>query len=992
MPALSCTLWPPAGWSAAAILLLFGLALTARPATGTESPANADEPHAFPLLEKALPLLEDRYLHPEAANPTAMLRAAIQRTEKLSPQLLVLENQERFLDLHPGDKQLRIATDAEDFEDLAVGIREAVEFLIDKNDETLNADSLEIAALRGSLKTIDRHSRLYSGEALDEFNTRFQGTLVGIGARIGRRGGKLRVVEPFAEAPAGRAGLRVGDVISHVDGVSTAAMTVEEAVERIRGPEGLPVILTIVRTGEVGPRIFVIVREKVSIPTVDSEMLPEGIGLIRIDHFSQKTSREFVRHADKLRASPGFRGLVLDLRGNSGGSMRHAARIVNYFIPSGTLVRTEGRDGVPVPRLTPKIDAETKRFHFNGPVAVLVDGATASGAEIVAGGLKFLGRSLTIGTQTFGKGTVQKLYPLRKGDDAVTLKLTVARYMLPGDAFINSVGVTPDVRVAEVLLDPDEPTLPDHYHEPEAATRSHPHAEGLDARRNPGGGVPASRLGLNAAPSQALWYPRVLEHWGPPGRAPDPPPEQEAGDEFLQGEVPTDVDGKPLGQGELDPGWQPTEQGPPGWSLLPGDAGEPLFNDVGLRIAYESLLEAEASDRRDDLLKRSEPIVRDWQEGQGLRMQTAMALRQLHWAADPAPRWLARSPNRLDEVEAQMLAAPPAILARLHLPAPIEAGTDIEIHLEVKNTSDKRVEHLRAQVASSTGILDGASFLIGDLEPGETGTWAIPVLIPESIPTRLDRYRLYLFDDRGPLGGPVSGTTATQGGARPELALAVQSKALQHDDGSAGVEARIKIRNDGEGAAGEVRVRFGDPGSDAVERLEQWKTLPSLAPGESEEVVLNLRVRAGKEPGSIRVRARDRRTGVATTLSVDLPLEGESLSTGWRHPPKVSLRSPRSDPSDRPSAGGEAFRVQGQVGATAGLRSVEVYVGNDKVFSRVVPEPEKADDAKPEAITTLEIDAAAILRAGPNRVTVRTRTLDEVETASTSWVLGERSD
>lgn len=979
----------------ACVVAFFGALLTTPPTWATEESqqitTGVDEPHAFALLEAALPLIEDRYLHPEAANPAAMLRAAIQRTETLSPRILVVENEDGTLDLHHGGQQLRMDTDADDFEDLRVGIREAVEFLQEDGDEALSAEALEIAALRGSLRVIDRHSRLYSGEALDEFNTRFRGTLVGIGARIGRRGGKLRVVEPFADAPAGRAGLRVGDVISHVDGVPTAAMTVEEAVERIRGPKGVPVVLTIRRYGESGPRVFVIVREKVRVPTVESEMLPEGVGLIRIDHFSQKTSREFVRHANKLTATAGFRGLVVDVRGNTGGSMRHAARIVNYFVPTGTLVRTEGRDGGKVPKLTPKIDAEIDRHHFDGPVVVLVDGATASGAEILAGGLKFLNRSLTIGSQTFGKGTVQKLYPLRKGQEAVTLKLTVARYMLPGEAFINTVGVTPDVQVDTVVLDPDEPTLPDRYREPERATGTESPHQGLDAHRNPGGGVPASRFGLNAAPSQSLWYPRVLDHWDA-AHTREQPSLPESGDGYETDGENTDVDGKTLGQGEDDPGWQPMEEGPPGWSALPGDAGEPLFNDVTLRIAYESLLEAETSDRRTELLAHSGPIVRDWQQGQGLRMQEALALKKIDWASEPRPRWLARSPSTLDAVEAQMLAPPPDVVARLHLPERIEAGATMEIHLEVKNTTMKPLHHLRARVESSTRLLDGASFLIGDLKPGQTGTWSIPVAIPESTPTRLDRYRLYLFDDSGPLGGPVHGTAVSRGGSRPELAIAVQTNTIQRDDGSAGIEARVKVRNDGKGAAGEIRVRFGDPGSDAIERLEQWKTIPSLATGESEEVLLNLRVREGSETGPIRVRARDRRTGVATTLSVDLPAPGSASTTGWRHPPTVTLSSPRASPTNHPSSSEGNFRVRGRVEAPAGLRSVEVFVGQDKIFSHWIDDEASDGQTPTTKVRSLDIDAASVLHAGPNRVTVRTKTQDEVETSSSSWVLGKRSD
>ncbi len=490
------------------ILLLF---LIASPALAQldEAPEIDEET----LFELALPRIEQLYLHPEAIDPAEMARAGIQAMEDIGPRLLVLETA-------PGELRVRVDTRAQSFryDDVTdlVGLRhrldEVVDFAVADTDD-LDAEDLRVEALDGLLRTIDRHSRLIVGGRLDEFDTRYKGTLVGIGARIGRRAGFLRVLLPFAEAPAGRAGLQAMDIISHIDGQSTAAMSVEDAVDRIRGPEGVPVLLTIQRDGEEGRRVYVIVREKVLVPSVEHERLDGDIGYVVIDHFSQKTSEEFATHVEAMNAEGELRGIIIDLRGNTGGSMRQSARIVNAFIEEGVLIRTEGRGNKPVKRLTPRIVAVKKSKLFDGPVAVLMNSRTASGSEIVAGGLKFLERSITIGTQSFGKGTVQKVYPLRKTGRRASLKLTVARYLLPDDAYINSIGVTPDVVTGQVWLDPREPTLPDTFREPAANAGGVASNGGLDARKNPGNGRAVLDEGINAGAVLRLWYPRVLDGW-----------------------------------------------------------------------------------------------------------------------------------------------------------------------------------------------------------------------------------------------------------------------------------------------------------------------------------------------------------------------------------------------------------------------------------------------------------------------------------------------
>jgi len=952
-------------------------------AAADEAPtAAADGASSTPLISKALDIIEPLYLHPEAVVPARMLEAGVQRLEHLDPAIVVTEQEGGVLEVAVAGRRGAFDVDIESLADLEQRIAEVIDFIAQSEGTTepIDRDDLELSALRGMLRTIDRHSRLFAGGSLDEFNTRFKGTLVGIGARIGKRGGKMKVIQPFPDAPAGRGGLKAGDHITHVDGVATAGLTVEETVERIRGPEGLPVVLTIERGEEGSPRIFVLIREKVLVPSIESEMLPDGIGLVTIEHFSQKTSREFATHLDALRAEAPLQGLVIDLRGNTGGSMRHASRIVNYFVERGTIIRTEGALGEPVPRLTARIDADPERLRYEGPVAVLVDRRTASGAEIVAGALKLLGRSLTLGAQTYGKGTVQKIYPLRKAGEKVSMKLTVARYLLPEDTFVNSVGVTPDVLIGTLWLDPDQVTLPDFFREPPELIGGQVGRGGLDSRRNPGSGRAEATGGDNSAPVMRVRVTRVLDGWDP---ASPPTQETAAPQEPARPTAPATAE-------QAEAGFEAAEEpDTPGYSELPGDAGEPLFNDVPLRLAHEVLVLARGRGDRQALIKLAGPRAASWQARQSERLHHSAALRDIRWQTTAEPRWMARSPGRSKATRLQLLSEPPAVHAELLLPERLEAGEETAVVLSVHNTGEAPLRGLRGQLRSSSSVLDRIDFLIGDLAPGKTVARRVPVTVPAGAKGRLDPWRLYLLRERGPLGGPFTGTIQTRGADHPEFALSLHSSSHATDGGGAQINARIEVRNQGKGPSGELTVRFSRPEEDGIELLEQYRTIEGLEPGAVASIELGLRVRdpQGHAVVPIKLRARDRSTGVATTVELELPAAGAALETGWLVPATISMDFPHGQPGDPPSRADGPFDIRGVVEAQAGIAWVEVRISGDKVFSRTAP---RAAGDQQTPVRRLEVQARGTPETGANRVSVRARTNDGVVVTSNYWVLGEK--
>lgn len=325
---------------------------------------------------------------------------------------------------------------------------------------------LAVELLRGASRALDRHSSVLAGERLDAFNERIRGRLVGIGCRLGRQDVGIVLSSVFPEGPAARAGLRAGDLIERIDGASTIAMEVDDVAERIRGDVGTTLSLDVLRMSEGGApqRLSVkLVRDEVRIPNVEWSRSSQAVGWVRIDHFSQQTIRLVETGLAEMEAQGPLAGLVLDLRGNSGGSMLQAAKVVDLFVDRGVILETGGRGFLPVDGLVQRVDAlpldatsPLGRLGRSAPLVILVDQGSASASEIVSGALSLLDRAVVVGEVSHGKGTVQQ--PFSIGDSArpggeVKLKLTVAEYRLAGKTLIaDGVGLAPDVAVDTVTL------------------------------------------------------------------------------------------------------------------------------------------------------------------------------------------------------------------------------------------------------------------------------------------------------------------------------------------------------------------------------------------------------------------------------------------------------------------------------------------------------------------------------------------------------------
>lgn len=300
-------------------------------------------------------------------------------------------------------------------------------------------DSKEIieGAIKGMLRELDRYSQFIPDYL--EFQTQNQGNYGGLGMVIGVREDMLTVVTPFKNNPAALAGVQNGDIISHIEGESTAPLSLSDAVDQLRGEPGTSVSITIIRENESRPIELTITRDVIRIPSVEQDIIGDNIGYIKINQFLQTTANDVDNALAEFKAQY-TRGVILDLRSNPGGLLSSAVDIASDFLTPGQLVvysqGLESREDF--------IAKGIKREHF--PLIVLVDDGSASASEIVAGAVKDHGRGLVMGQKTFGKASVQRVFQLRNSKAAV--KLTVARYYTPNDVDIDKIGIIPDVESA----------------------------------------------------------------------------------------------------------------------------------------------------------------------------------------------------------------------------------------------------------------------------------------------------------------------------------------------------------------------------------------------------------------------------------------------------------------------------------------------------------------------------------------------------------------
>ncbi|MCS6925693.1 MAG: S41 family peptidase [Candidatus Binatia bacterium] len=309
--------------------------------------------------------------------------------------------------------------------------------------EEVGTQKLMEGAINGMLNALDPHSAYLTPDLYKELQVDTEGSFGGLGIEITLRDGVLTVVAPIEDTPAARAGIKAGDQIIKIEGELTKDMSLIEAVKKMRGPKGSKVQISIRREGV--PRFIdlTLTREVIKVQSVRARTLEKGYGYVRVVQFQDRTSTDLEAALRRLTQENGkLEGLILDLRNNPGGLLSQAVKVSDLFLDSGLIVYTEGR-----------LDSQKQKYfaHAGGytdvPIVVLVNGGSASASEIVAGALQDHGRAVVLGTQTFGKGSVQTILPLENG---AALRLTTAMYYTPSGRSIQVTGISPDITLDNV--------------------------------------------------------------------------------------------------------------------------------------------------------------------------------------------------------------------------------------------------------------------------------------------------------------------------------------------------------------------------------------------------------------------------------------------------------------------------------------------------------------------------------------------------------------
>ena len=322
--------------------------------------------------------------------------------------------------------------------------------------EPQDPQTLVYGAIKGMVQNLDPHSSFMTKEEHQDLLIETKGSFSGVGIEISVKDNVLTVVSPIEGTPAYAAGIQAGDKIIRIDDKPTNDMTLSDAVKNIRGKKGTSVKLTILREAVEKPLEFTITRDVIPLKSVRYYLLTPDVGYARISTFQSKTAEDLNEALEKIETGRNLKGLILDLRNNPGGLLSQAIEVSDLFLDSGLIVSTKGRNA----SQDMEVSAQKSEIEREYPIIVLVNGGSASASEIVAGALQDNKRALILGTQTFGKGSVQTILPLSDGSG---LRLTTAKYYTPSGRSIQASGIKPDIEVAFIPPAQDEESNKPHF-------------------------------------------------------------------------------------------------------------------------------------------------------------------------------------------------------------------------------------------------------------------------------------------------------------------------------------------------------------------------------------------------------------------------------------------------------------------------------------------------------------------------------------------------
>jgi carboxyl-terminal processing protease len=870
------------------------------------------------MLTKVILYVKDNYVDPRRVKPKEMLVNALEYVEKSVPDVMV----EGTADT--GRVKLQAGGKAREFDishvdslwKMTFTLKDIFAFLSANMHGVEDTREVEYAAINGMLSTLDPHSVLMRPELFREMKLTTKGEFGGLGFVIQMREGNLTVVKVLPKTPAARAQIKKDDLIKKIGDESTVNMELNEAVSKLRGPVDSKVTITIERKGWDAPKTMTVTRALISIESVQSKMLADNVGYVRLKNFQGNTTRHLqqaltdLEGAAKEKGQKGIKGLVLDLRGNPGGLLDQAIQVSDLFLSQGTIVATVG--------LSDKL-REEKKAHSDDeddayPVVVLVNAGSASASEIVAGALKNLNRAVIVGRQTFGKGSVQVLYD-NFPDDAA-LKLTIAKYLTPGDVSIQEIGITPDIQLIPTRVSKDrvdvfaprktigEADLEHHFGNPSNAQAAKKRDDVV----------------VREKPTETLKYLK------------DEPKKPEVAEKDKKEETK-----KPNAKLDLKKGKGGDENESEELDdQLDAESQDEIKEDFEVLFAKDLLIAAPQL-RRDKMLEAAKSFVADKRRSEEERIASALSGLGVDWSTGDT----ARAPQVVGSLK------PGGDLK-------IVAGESVTLDLTAENKGTEPVRRLRAWTESDNGWIDHREFVFGMLKPGEKKTWSVQVKLPKDMTSRRDGVTVKFQDDNGVLPDAVNSELNFVELPRPSFAFNYQIIDECQGCNADGQVQRgeeltllVDITNTGNGKALDTFASIKNASGDQNVFIEKgrWK-LGEIPIGETRTARFQLNVKKGykTEDFALRVAVIDEPLEEFTTEKLVIPVSRDDAPPIALEPKKGVVKIaekaelfPSADPAAKPIArllkgavlnelarGSQVIRVEWEKDRFAFVRTADV--------------------------------------------------------------------
>ncbi len=704
---------------------------------------------ALKIFNLTLIRVRDAYVDPQRIDPREMLYSALDSVQFDIPEVLVEPDRDRDrVEVVVNDKRQSFSTaDVDSPWRLGGKLKKIFRFIEANMNPGADLAQVEYSAVNGMLETLDPHSILLDPESASEMDVNTSGKFGGLGIVIRMYKEKLTIVKPIKGTPAWNAGIKKGDQIAKINQEVTENLTLNEAVSRMRGDPGTPVTLWIARKGEPGLIRFDLTRASIKVESVDPDevkLLDKKVGYIKIKQFSGQTSREVKQAMDKLRAQ-GAKGWIIDLRWNPGGLLEQAIKVADLFVDKGTIVTTVGNHEREPRRAT------RKNSDTDSPMVVLVNSASASASEIVAGALKNLDRALIVGTPTFGKGSVQILYD---NDDGSKLKLTIAQYLTPGDRSIQSVGITPDVDLQRMFVPKKNDSYKDFLR---LMPPSHSYRES-DLRAHL-----TSRFANK--PEKPTFHLGFLYE--------KPKTSQASMDDPLGA-----LDDEDSVQPNVDEEEEPLDEG--------------FVEDFEIDLAKRIVASAGSSNHKA-MMTVARRVVTRVRAAQQQKLIQALAALGVDWTAPPA------------DAHTDAVLSGHVALASL---GPVHAGDTVKLVGMVTNHGSGPAYRVHARVSSEDRVFDDTEMVFGRVDPGQNRSWTSYVKVPEDALDRVDLLRVDFTEATGAKVNAAPVRMRIVAADRPVFAYAHQL--LDEGNGDGLVQRgerhrlRVTIKNNGRGDSDET--------------------------------------------------------------------------------------------------------------------------------------------------------------------------------------------